>query len=175
VIFASTEIAGALLIELERLKDPRGFFARTYCQKEFAAHGLEQKFVQCNLAFNTETGTLRGMHFESAPGAETKLVRCVKGALYDVLLDLRPASPTYRQWKSFELTEENRSTVYVPAGVAHGYQTLVPDSEVFYQMSEFYEGKRPEGVRWDDPAFGIKWPITNPILSEADRSYPLWH
>jgi dTDP-4-dehydrorhamnose 3,5-epimerase len=174
LIFVSTKIAGAFLIELERIEDPRGFFARTYCQKEFVAHGLEGNFVQCSLSFNTERGTLRGIHYQASPHEETKLVRCVQGALYDVLLDLRRDSPTYRQWMAFELTAENRSMLYIPAGVAHGYQTLVPASEVFYQMSAVYERTCSRSVRWDDPSFGIDWPIKNPILSETDRSHALW-
>ena len=175
MIFASTKIEGAFLIEPERIEDSRGFFARTYCQKEFAANGLESSFVQCNLSFNTERGTLRGMHFQSPPHEETKLVRCVRGALYDVLVDLRRDSPTYLQWLAFELTAENRSMLCVPAGVAHGYQTLMPACEVFYQMSAYYEWNCARGARWDDPSFAIDWPIENPILSEADRSYALWH
>lgn len=172
--FVATKIAGAFLVELERSEDPRGFFARTYCRKEFAACGLDGNFVQCNLSFNTERGTLRGMHFQSPPNEETKLVRCVRGALYDVALDLRRDSPSYRQWIALELTAENRSALYIPAGLAHGFQTLEPASEVFYQMSTFYEGHCSRGVRWDDPAFGIAWPIENPILSETDRSYAPW-
>lgn len=172
--FVPTRIAEAFLIELERIEDARGFFARTYCQREFAGHGLTENFVQCSLSFNVRRGTLRGMHFQAPPSEETKLVRCVRGAVYDVILDLRRSSPTYCQWMALELTAENRFMVYVPSGVAHGYQVLADGSEVFYQISAFYNPHKSQGVRWNDPAFAINWPIDSPILSETDRSYPSW-
>jgi dTDP-4-dehydrorhamnose 3,5-epimerase len=171
MIFHATELAGAFLLEWERREDERGFFARTWCETEFRAQGLNPRLVQCNASFNRRRGTLRGMHYQSAPYAEAKLVRCTMGALYDVLLDLRPNSPTYLRWLGVELTAENRLSIYIPEGVAHGFQTLTDDTEVFYQMSEFYHPECSHGVRWNDPAFGITWRIPNPILSERDAGY----
>lgn len=171
MIFNATELAGAFLLEWERREDERGFFARTWCETEFREQGLNSRLVQCNASFNRRRGTLRGMHYQSAPYAEAKLVRCTRGALYDVLLDLRPNSPTYLRWIGVELTAENRLSIYIPEGVAHGFQTLTDDSEVFYQMSEFYHPECSHGVRWNDPAFGITWRIPNPILSERDAGY----
>lgn len=171
--FTETPLPGAYLIEPDRLGDERGFFARTWCAREFAAHGLNAELAQCNISFNRQAGTLRGMHFQAAPHAEAKLVRCTQGAVYDVIVDLRPDSPTHRQWYGAELTAENRHMLYVPEGFAHGFQTLVPDTEVFYQMSAFYVPKSARGVRWDDPAIGIVWPETSErILSDRDARYP---
>lgn len=170
--FIETEIKGAFIIEPELIEDERGFFARTFCQEEFKAHGLNFRVVQCNISFNKKRGTLRGMHYQIAPYQEAKLVRCTRGAIYDVIIDLRPESPTFKQWIAVELTAENRRMLYVPEGFAHGFQTLEDNTEVFYQMSEFYHPECARGVRWDDPAFGIEWPIITPILSERDRSYP---
>ena len=172
MIFVETELRGAWLIEPERLEDERGFFARTWCQDEFAGHGLNPRLVQCNISFNRQKGTLRGMHFQIAPYEEAKLVRCTMGAVYDVILDLRPNSPTWGQWQAFDLTAENRYMLYVPEGLAHGFQTLEDNSEVFYQMSEVYHPECACGVRWDDPTFAIRWPLDEPILSAKDRSYP---
>ena len=169
--FTETRLKGAFIIEPERLEDERGFFARTFCQKEFEAHGLNPRMVQCNISYNKHKGTLRGMHYQAAPMAEAKLVRCTRGAIYDVIIDLRPESPTYCQWLAEELNAENSKMIYIPEGFAHGFQTLENDTEVFYQMSEFYSPEHARGLRWDDPAFGIEWPLTGKIISESDMSY----
>ena len=153
MIFVETALRGAFLIEPERQKDERGFFARTWCQREFEAHGLNTQWVQCNLSFNRPKGVLRGMHYQAAPYAETKLIRCTMGAIYDVIIDLRPESSTFRQWMALDLTAEDRRMLLVPEGFAHGFQTLVEETEVFYQMSQFYAPEHARGVRWDDPAF----------------------
>lgn len=175
MIFNETRLPGAFVIEPERRKDARGFFARTWCQREFAEHGLSARLVQCNISFNARRGTLRGLHYQAEPFPEAKLVRCTQGALYDVIVDLRPASPTYKQWLTVELTADNRHQLYIPEGLAHGFQTLTDDVEVFYQMSEFYQPDAARGVRWDDPAFGIEWPSTElRIISAKDLSYPGW-
>jgi len=167
-----TIISGAFLIEPERREDERGFFARTWCQREFEEHGLDTRLVQCSISYNRTAGTLRGMHFQREPYVEAKLVRCTAGAIHDVILDLRPSSPTCLSWISVELTAANRLALYVPAGLAHGFQTLVDDTEVYYQISEFYHPESADGVRWDDPAFRIRWPLANPILSPRDKQYP---
>ncbi len=173
MIFRETKLAGAFIIELEKLEDERGFFARAWCQKEFEAQGLVSRFVQCNVSFNKKRGTLRGMHYQVAPYEEVKLVRCTRGAIYDVIIDLRPDSPTYTQWLGVELTADNYRMLYVPEGCAHGYQTLTDNAEVFYQVSQFYAPQCERGVRWDDPVFNIEWPIDHPIiLSEKDRRWP---
>lgn len=173
MIFEETKLRGAFLVGLERREDSRGFFARTWCANEFADQGLTTEVVQANVSFNPRQGTLRGMHFQHAPHAETKLVRCTSGAIYDVIIDLRPESETYKQWLGVELTADNRRALFVPEGFAHGYQTLAPDSEVFYQVSEYYTPGAEGGVRWDDPAFGIEWPDPDDaFLSEKDRSWP---
>jgi dTDP-4-dehydrorhamnose 3,5-epimerase len=174
VIFTETPLEGAYIIDLEPMEDERGHFARSFCREEFAPRGLKTNVAQCNVSFNRKKGTLRGMHFQSEPKAEAKLVRCTRGVIYDVILDLRPHSPTYCKWTTTELTECNMRMIYVPEGFAHGFQTLVDDTEVFYQMFECYSPGHANGVRWDDPAFGIAWPIENPILSDKDRSYPLF-
>jgi dTDP-4-dehydrorhamnose 3,5-epimerase len=168
-----TPLAGAWLIDLERHEDERGYFARAWCEHEFAAHGIPMRVAQCNVSFNRRRGTLRGMHYQAAPHAEAKIVRCPRGAIYDVILDLRPGSPTFRKWFAAELTAENQRMMFVPEGFAHGLQTLVDDTEVFYLMSEFFHPDAARGVRWDDPAFGIEWPIADPVLSERDRNFPL--
>jgi dTDP-4-dehydrorhamnose 3,5-epimerase len=170
--FTQTELQGAYLVEPERIEDERGFFARTFCRDEFQAHGLNSNLVQCNISFNRQRGTLRGMHYQTAPYPESKIVRCTKGAIYDVILDVRLHSPTFGHWVSAELSGENRLMFYVPEGVAHGFQTLEPESEVFYQMSEFYSPEHARGIRWNDSTFTIEWPIANPILSERDRTHP---
>jgi dTDP-4-dehydrorhamnose 3,5-epimerase len=172
MIFTETKLTGAFMIDIEPHEDERGFFARSWCEDEFAQHGLNPRLVQCNLSFNKQRGTLRGMHFQVAPFAEAKLVRCTMGAIYDVIIDLRSDSTTFRQWISVELTAENRSAVYIPEGFAHGFQTLVDNTEVFYQMSEFYHPESARGVQWDDPAFGAAWAISHPILSKKDSAYP---
>ena len=172
MIFHETKIAGAFEIEIEPKVDERGFFARTWCQKEFADHGVNSKLVQCSLSFNPRKGTLRGIHYQFGPHAETKLVRCTRGAIYDVLLDLRPQSTTFRDWIAVILTSDNRKAVLVPEGCAHGFLTLVPCSEVFYQMSEVQHPEAARGVRFNDPAFRISWPEEIALISERDRSYP---
>lgn len=171
--FIETKLKRAYLIKPELLEDERGFFSRTFCQKEFEAYGLNPRIAQCNISYNKHKGTLRGMHYQAAPMAETKLVRCTRGAIYDVIIDLRPESPTYCQWIAEELNAENSKMMYVPEGFAHGFQTLKDDTEVFYQMSEFYSPEHARGVRWNDPAFGIEWPLNTKIISEKDKNYPL--
>lgn len=172
MIFTETKLKGAFIIAPEKLEDERGFFARTWCQQEFGAHGLNLRMVQCNISFNKNKGTLRGMHYQIAPHEEAKLVRCTMGAIYDVIIDLRPNSPTFKQWIAVELTAQNHQMLYIPEKFAHGFQTLVDNTEVFYQMSEFYHPECARGVRWDDPAFGIQWPLDEVlILSEQDRNY----
>ncbi len=170
--FIPLELSGAFLLELELIEDDRGFFARTFCRREFERRGLDPTVAQCNLSLNRRQGTLRGMHYQSPPRAEAKLVRCVRGAVHDVILDLRPASPTYCRWVSVTLTASNNRLLYIPHGLAHGFQTLEDDTELFYQMSEFYAPAYARGVRWNDPAFGIDWPLRDPIMSEQDRSWP---
>jgi len=172
VIFTETALAGAFVIALERREDERGFFARAWCAREFAARGLEAQVAQCNLSYNRRRGTLRGLHYQVPPHEESKLVRCVRGAIYAVAVDLRAASATFRRHVATELTADNRVALFVPRGFAFGFQTLVDDTEVFYQMSEFYAPEHGRGVRWDDPAFGIHWPLPEPIMLERDRSYP---
>jgi dTDP-4-dehydrorhamnose 3,5-epimerase len=173
MIFSPTRLEGAYVIDLEPREDERGFFARAWCEREFGEHGLNPRLVQCNLSFNFRKGTLRGMHFQRPPHAEAKLVRCTRGAIYDVVIDLRPNSPTFKEWVGVDLTADNRRMLYVPEGLAHGYQTLVDDTETFYQVSEFYTPDAEAGVRWDDPAFGIEWPDPRgAFLSEKDRSWP---
>jgi dTDP-4-dehydrorhamnose 3,5-epimerase len=172
VIFTETPLQGAYLIDLERREDERGFFARSWCQDEFAQRGLETGLVQCNVSFNVHKGTLRGMHYQAEPYPEAKLVRCTMGAIYDVILDLQPDSATYKQWFGVELTAANRRALFVPVGFAHGFQTLEDDSEVFYQMSEFFHPECARGIRWDDPAFGIVWPRDEKILVEKDQHWP---
>lgn len=174
MIFTETRLKGAFIIEPERLEDERGFFARTWCQREFEVRGLDPRLVQCNISFNRRKGTLRGMHYQVAPHEEAKLVRCTLGAIHDVIIDLRAGSPTFKQWEAVELTAVNRWSLYIPGGFAHGYQTLEDDSEVFYQMSEFYYPESAAGVRWDDPTFAITWPMEPTVISAKDRSYPLF-
>jgi len=173
MIFEETKLAGALLVDIERREDERGFFARTWCADEFADHGLVNTFVQANVSWNAAKGTLRGMHFQHPPHAETKLVRCTRGAIYDVIVDLRGDSETFKQWLGVELTADNRRALFVPEGFAHGYQTLLPASEVIYQVSAAYAPAAEGGVRWDDPAFAIQWPERgDALLSDKDRSWP---
>jgi dTDP-4-dehydrorhamnose 3,5-epimerase len=171
MIFTETKLKGAYLIDLDVHEDERGFFARTWCVDEFEKYGLNQRLVQCNISFNKKRGTLRGMHYQAEPYEEAKLVRCTMGALYDVIIDLRSDSPTFKEWFSVELTAQNHRALYVPEGLAHGFQTLVDKTEVFYQMSEFFHPECARGVRWDDPAFGIVWPIPNPIISNKDENF----
>jgi dTDP-4-dehydrorhamnose 3,5-epimerase len=171
VKFMPTSLGDAYIIELERLEDERGFFARTFCQDEFAAHGLKSLFVQCNVSFNEKRGTLRGMHYQDKPHEEAKLVRCTRGAVFDVIIDIRRESSTYKQWIGVELTADNRRMLYIPEGFAHGFQTLEDGSEMFYQMSEMYRPELARGIRWNDPAFAIRWPLPSPIISARDAGY----
>jgi len=170
--FHQTKLQGVFEIYLDPRPDERGFFARTWCQTEFENRGLNSVVVQCNVSFNTRKGTLRGIHYQAAPFAETKIVRCTRGAVYDVVVDLRPHSPTFKQWTSLVLTDVNRNMIYVPDGCAHGFLTLKDETEVFYQMSEIYKAESARGVRWDDPAFRIVWPAKVEVISERDRTYP---
>jgi len=172
MIFKETGLKDAYIIEVERLEDERGFFARTWCQQEFEAQGLNPGLVQCNISFNNKKGTLRGMHYQAEPYTEAKLVRCTMGAIYDVIIDLRPESPTFKQHIGVTLTPETRNTLYVPAGFAHGFLTLADNTEVFYQMSEFYAPGYARGVRWDDALFSIAWPAPVQVISERDANYP---
>jgi dTDP-4-dehydrorhamnose 3,5-epimerase len=172
MIFVPTRLSEACIIEPQRLADDRGFFARTFCQEEFAAHGLKAHFVQCNISFNTRKGTLRGMHYQDKPHEEAKLVRCTRGAIFDVIVDIRQDSPTCRQWVGVELTADNRRMLYVPEGFAHGFQTLEDDTEVFYQMAETYRPESARGIRWNDPALAIGWPLSATIVSARDAGYP---
>jgi dTDP-4-dehydrorhamnose 3,5-epimerase len=172
MIFHETKLAGVFVINLELNADERGFFARSWCQREFEYHGLNPKVVQCNVSFNERKGTLRGIHYQDAPHQETKLVRCTKGAIYDVVVDLRPQSPTFKDWIAVVLTAEKRNMLYVPESCAHGFLTLEDETEVFYQMSEFYHAELSRGVRFDDPAFRIAWPEKIEVISERDRTYP---
>lgn len=174
MIFEALALSGAYLIHPELLKDERGFFARSFCQDEFEDNGLNASVAQCNISFNWKKGTLRGMHYQIPPYQETKLVRCTAGAVYDVIIDLRKTSETYCEWISVELSGANRLMLYVPQGFAHGYQTLEDNSEVFYQVSEFYRPESERGVLWNDPQFGIVWPDMNPIISEKDRNHSVY-
>lgn len=172
MIFTPTPVAGVWIVDLERHDDERGFFARTWCVRELEAHGLDPRLVQCSMSRNHRTGTLRGMHWQEAPHAEVKLVRCPRGAIWDVALDLRPDSPSYLRHIGVELTAENGRALYIPEGCAHGFVTLSDDTDVFYQMSAFYEPQAGRGARWNDPAFGIAWPVRDPILHPRDAGYP---
>lgn len=171
MLFTETGLKGAYIIDLERREDERGFFSRSWCADEFKDLGLNSNLAQCNISFNLKKGTLRGMHYQAEPYPEAKVVRCTMGAIYDVIIDLRPDSPTFKQWLATELTAGNRRALYLPEGFAHGFQTLADNTEVFYQMSEFFHPECARGVRWDDPAFGIKWMYEIPILSDRDGSY----
>jgi dTDP-4-dehydrorhamnose 3,5-epimerase len=186
MIFTETKLKGSYIIDVERLEDERGFFARSWCQREFAEHGLNPRLVQCNISFNSKNGTLRGMHYQIKPFEEAKLIRCTRGAIYDVIVDIRPDSPTYCQWIAVVLsahcsqpsahrsllTADNRRMLYVPEGFANGFLTLDDNSEVFYQMSEFYSPDHARGFRWNDAAFRIKWLGEVKVISERDETYP---
>ncbi|MBI3758831.1 MAG: dTDP-4-dehydrorhamnose 3,5-epimerase [Deltaproteobacteria bacterium] len=173
MIFRETKLSGAFVVEPERIEDERGFFARAFCPEEFERHGLNARLVQCNVSFNTQQGTVRGMHYQVAPYAEAKLVRCTRGAIHDVIVDLRPRSTTFRQWIAAELTAENGLLLFIPEGFAHGFQTLADSTEVFYQMSEFYHPECARGVRWDDPTLAIRWPLPVRCIGAKDQTYPL--
>lgn len=172
VKFDQTELEGAYIIELEKLEDERGFFARTFCQKELQEHGLAPMVAQANVSFNAKAGTLRGMHYQLAPYEETKLIRCTRGALYDVIVDLRPDSASYKRWIGVELTAENYRMLYVPANFAHGFITLEDNTEASYFVSEFYTPGSERGLRWDDSQFNIKWPRSIDVISEKDAHWP---
>jgi dTDP-4-dehydrorhamnose 3,5-epimerase len=172
MLFTETRLAGAYVIDLQLLQDERGFFARAFCQHEFSEHGLDPNVVQCNLSGSTHRGTLRGLHYQAPPHAEAKLVRCVRGAIYDVIVDVRPDSPTFLEWVGVELTAEAGRALFVPTGFAHGFQTFRDDTEVFYQMSEFYAPGAARGIRWDDPLLGIAWPEEVTCISARDGAYP---
>ncbi len=172
MIFHETKLKGSFIIEPEKREDSRGYFARMWCQEEFKAHGLNPNLVQCSISFNSTIGTLRGMHFQLSPHEEAKLVRCTQGAIYDVIIDLRQHSPTVKLWIGETLTCENHKMMYVPEGFAHGFQTLEPNTEVFYQISDSYVPDCASGVRWNDPAFGIEWPsIHSRVMSSRDQNY----
>lgn len=175
MIITETKLTGAFIIEPERLEDERGFFARTFCRKEFTARGLHVEFVQNSISFNKVKGTLRGMHYQTAPNQETKLVRCTSGAIYDVIIDLRPDSPTYTQWAAVELSVENCKMLYIPEDFAHGFLTLTDNTEIFYQMSQFYVPDAAHGWRWNDSVFNIDWPIPIVAISSKDQNYPNFH
>ncbi len=172
MIFRELAIAGAYLLLPERHEDARGFFARTFCRSEFEQRGLKAAVAQCNVSFNHRRGTVRGMHYQAPPSEEAKLVRCTRGAIWDVILDLRPGSASFRRHAGVELDADSRASLYVPAGVAHGFQTLADGAEVFYQMSEFFDPDAARGVRWDDPAFEISWPQEITVISERDLAFP---
>jgi len=173
--FTETKLPGTFVIEPEMHEDDRGFFARTFCRREFEARGLNPQVVQCNVSFNKRKGSLRGMHFQASPYSEAKLVRCTAGSIYDVIIDLRPSSSAFRKHFGIELSARNRKMLYIPEEFAHGFQTLEDDTEVFYQMSQYYSPEHSRGVRWDDPAFGISWPPGERIIIERDRTYPDFH
>lgn len=170
--FVDTPLKDAVVVELEKLEDERGYFARTWCVREFGAHGLDEHLVQCSTSFNVVRGTIRGLHYQVAPHAETKLVRCTRGAIFDVIADIRPSSPTFLQWFGVELTADNGKMLYIPKGFVHGFQTLEQNSEVFYQMNEFYEPSAARGLRWNDPLLGVRWPLDVQVMSPKDRGYP---
>ena len=170
--FTKTSLRDAVLIELEKRADARGYFARSFCAEEFAAQGLVETFVQANHSHNIRAGTLRGMHYQRAPHGEVKVVRCVKGAIWDAIIDLRPDSPSYGRWEGFELSVENGRMLYVPVGFAHGFQTLADDTDVTYQVSHPYTPGSEGGLRHDDPAFGIAWPLPVSVISEKDAAWP---
>ena len=170
--FTKSKISGAYLIDLDKFEDDRGFVAYAWNAREFVAHGLDTKFVEMIVSYNLRKGTLRGMHYQTDPFAQIKLVRCTRGAIFDVAIDLRPESPTFKQWEAAELTAQNRRMFYIPEGCAHGFQTLADDTEVLYQISNFYAPEHYGGVRWDDPAFGVAWPDDDRTMIARDRDYP---
>ena len=172
MIFTPTAIEGVVIVEPEKRLDERGYFARTWCAREFAEQGLTTPFVQSNISYNRRRGTLRGMHYDVSPHEEIKLVRCTRGALFDVAIDLRSSSPTYRRHVAVTLTPEGGNMLYIPAGFAHGFLTLADDTEVCYLMAPYYVPRPTRGVRWNDPAFGIEWPIPVAVVSERDAAYP---
>jgi dTDP-4-dehydrorhamnose 3,5-epimerase len=175
MIFNETKLKGAYIIDIEPHSDERGFFARAWCQKEFETHGLVANVAQANLSYNRKQGTLRGMHYQLSPYAETKLVRCIRGSIYDVIIDLRPDSPTFQQWIGVELSAANRRMLYVPESFAHGFQTLEDEVEVLYQVSEFYTPGAERGLRYNDARFAIQWPQEVTVISEKDQNWADYH
>jgi dTDP-4-dehydrorhamnose 3,5-epimerase len=170
--FIETRVKGAFLVDIHRIEDERGFFARSWCRREFEAHGLNPCVAQCNVSHNRAAGTLRGIHFQAHPYEEAKLVRCTKGAIYDLVVDLRKQSDTFLQHDGVELTDRNHRALYIPEGCGHGFLTLTDDSDVFYQMSQFYQPTAGRGLRWNDPALNISWPGIVHVVSDRDRRYP---
>lgn len=173
MIFTPTPLAGAFIITPDLIEDERGFFARTFCRREFEEHGLNPDIIQCNISFNKRKGTVRGMHYQATPHAEVKLVRCSAGTIYDVIVDLRLTSSTFKQWFAVELSSDNRKLLYIPEGFAHGYQTRTDNTEVIYHHSAFYNPESARGLKFDDPAIGIIWPLPVSMISPRDQSYPL--
>jgi dTDP-4-dehydrorhamnose 3,5-epimerase len=171
MLFIETKLKDAFVVELEPHSDERGFFARSWCRREFEAHGLNSSLVQCNTSFNVKEGTLRGMHYQVKPSEEAKLIRCTRGAIHDVIVDIRPDSPSFRQAFGCLITSDNRRALYVPEGFAHGFLTLEDNTELFYQMSEFYAPDCARGFRWNDPSFKIEWPSPIRVMSDRDANY----
>ena len=171
MVFKETILKGAYIIELEPTEDERGFFARSFCKKEFEERGLNCNLVQCNISYSKKKGTLRGMHYQAVPCQETKIVSCIRGTIYDVAVDLRLSSPTYCQWFAVELSADNHKMLYIPESFAHGFQTLEDNTEVFYEMAQFYNPESARGLRWDDPVFKIEWPLSVKIISDKDSCY----
>ncbi|MCW9706755.1 dTDP-4-dehydrorhamnose 3,5-epimerase [Fodinibius salsisoli] len=174
MIFKKTDLEDAYIIELERLGDSRGFFARAFCENEFANHGIDFSIVQANTSYSAKKHTLRGMHYQDKPYQEAKLIKCTKGAIFDVIIDMRMDSPTFKQWEGIELSEQNRKMLYVPEGFAHGFMTLEDETEVYYPVTQSYTPGAEKGIRWDDPAFNIQWPAPAEIVSEKDESWPFY-
>lgn len=172
MIFTETSLKDAYIVDIQKIEDQRGFFARGWCQNEFEAQGLVPRIAQVNISYSQHKGTLRGMHYQKAPYSESKLVRCIKGAFYDVIVDLRPDSPTFKQWLGVELTADNYRMLYVPEGFAHGFQTLVDHTEAFYMVSQFYTPQAESGLRYNDPAFAIQWPLEVEVISDKDKNWP---
>ena len=172
MIFTETKLKGAYTIDSEKIEDNRGFFARTWDKKEFEKMGLDSDLVQCSISFNNKKGTLRGMHYQENPFEESKVVRCTRGKIFDVIIDLRPQSSSFKQWFGVELDSNNHKSLYIPKGFAHGFQTLEDDCEVFYEISQYYNPEKARGISWDDKAFGIDWPLEVSVISEKDLSYP---
>ena len=170
--FTETKLKGAFVVEIEKLADDRGFFARSWCRKEFEAQGLTSRVVQSNVSFNRKKGTLRGLHYQIAPRQECKLIRCTRGAIYDVIIDLRAESPTYKQWVGVDLTADNYRMLFVPEDFAHGFITLTDNTEITYQVSQFYTPGAEKGIRFNDPAFNIQWPLDVLVISDKDRGWP---
>ncbi len=170
--FLETPLKDVCIVEIEPIEDSRGLFARSWCKREFESHSLNPELVQCNISFNIKKGILRGMHYQIKPFEEAKLVRCTRGAIFDVIIDLRADSPTFKDWFAVELTDKNRKMLYIPECFAHGFQTLKDNTEVFYQMSEYYSPEHSRGIRWNDPSFSIQWPEDKRIISKRDQQYP---